>query len=138
MNDNETNLTGNLLPLYYVKKNHFYKLESNIFSRFILTSLKNIYTLDFKLIAVELFSINSIKKYSWERETCYDTTLFISTFGENLFIIEYTIFPSIHLNKRWPSSIICKENQVISDMKSNENNHGRFILVKDGLIDVHL
>ncbi|CAF1433027.1 unnamed protein product [Rotaria sp. Silwood1] len=78
------------------------------------------------------------QKYSWERETCYDTTLFISTFGENLFIIEYTIFPSIHLNKRWPSSIICKENQVISDMKSNENNHGRFILVKDGLIDVHL
>ncbi|CAF1194663.1 unnamed protein product [Rotaria sp. Silwood1] len=87
---------------------------------------------------LELSSINSIKKYSWERETCYDTTLFISTFGENLFIIEYTIFPSIHLNKRWPSSIICKENQVISDMKSNENNHGRFILVKDGLIDVHL
>ncbi|CAF3139837.1 unnamed protein product [Rotaria sp. Silwood2] len=69
---------------------------SNILSRFIIISPKNIYTLDDKLIESELSSINSIKNYPWERGTCCDTTLFISTFGENPFIIELTLF-SYHL-----------------------------------------
>ncbi|CAF4912376.1 unnamed protein product [Rotaria sp. Silwood1] len=80
---------------------------------------------------------HSSPNYSWKHETCYDTTLFISTFSENPFIIEYTIFPSIHLNKRWPSLIICKENEVISDMKSNENNL-RLIVNNDNNNESHL
>ncbi|CAF4595662.1 unnamed protein product, partial [Rotaria sp. Silwood2] len=39
---------------------------SNILSRFIIISPKNIYTLDDKLIESELSSINSIKNYPWE------------------------------------------------------------------------
>ncbi|CAF0945215.1 unnamed protein product [Rotaria sp. Silwood1] len=100
---------------------------SNILSRFILISPKTIYTLDEKFISVELSSITSIHNAPWERATCHESTLFISTFGENPLILEYNIFPSIHLDKRWQSSIICQENEIINDMKSNENNLGLII-----------
>ncbi|CAF3853138.1 unnamed protein product [Rotaria sp. Silwood1] len=44
-----------------------------------------------------------------------------------LLLLNYNIFPSIYFNKRWQPFIVDKENEVIRDMKSNENNLGLII-----------
>ncbi|CAF1364979.1 unnamed protein product [Rotaria sordida] len=108
-----------------VKKKSFFQIGikdicwSKILSRFILISPINIYTLDQKLTSLELSSINLINNYRWEHGTCSDRSLFISTFGEYPFIIEYYLLPSIQLNRRWQTSFICQHNQIINDIKSN-------------------
>jgi hypothetical protein len=89
-------------------------------SRFILISPKEIFLLDEKFISLELSSITLITNNPWERGTCSGTILFLSTFGENPFIIEYHLFPSIHFNKKYQSAMICGESEVINEMKSNE------------------
>ena len=78
-------------------------------------------------MSLDSCSINLINNNPWERGTCSDTTLFLSTFGENPLIVEYYLFPSIHFNKKYQSTIICRESEVISDMKSNNNSLGFII-----------
>jgi hypothetical protein len=100
---------------------------SKILSRFILISPKEIFILDEITMSLDSCSINLINNNPWERGTCSDTSLFISTFGENPLIVEYYLFPSIHLNKKYQSTIVCGESEVISDMKSNNNSLGFII-----------
>jgi hypothetical protein len=93
---------------------------SKILSRFILISPKEIYLFDEKNFSLEICSINLINNSPWERGTSSETILFLSTFGENPFIVEFNLLPSIHFNKRYQTSIICSESEVINDMKSNQ------------------
>ncbi|CAF1188031.1 unnamed protein product [Rotaria sp. Silwood1] len=100
---------------------------SKILSRFILITSTNIYTIDDKLKSLELSPINLINNYKWERGTCSDTSLFISTFGDYPFILEYDLLPTIQLNKRWQTSIICQNNEIINDIKSQDIDLGLII-----------
>ena len=89
-------------------------------SRFILIFPKEILLFNEQNLSFESCSITLGHHNPWERGTCTETTLFLSTFGENPIIIEYNLFPSIHFNKRYQSTTICKETEIINDMKTNE------------------
>ena len=82
-------------------------------------------------MSLELCSIALINNHCWERGTCSETRLFLSTFGENAILVEYNLLPSIHFNKRYQSSSICGISQVINDMKSNENS--LLLIIEDAL-----
>jgi hypothetical protein len=103
---------------------------SNILSRFLLISPKEIFILNDKNLSFEICSISQIDNNPWERGTTSEINFFLSTFGENPFIIQYYLLPSIHLNKRYQSSIICQETEIINDLKSNEHSLG--IIIENG------
>jgi hypothetical protein len=106
---------------------------SKILSRFILISPKEIFLLDEKTFSLESCSITLTNYNPWERGTSSETTLFLSTFGENPFIVEYNLLPSIHFNKRYQLSIIYGETEVINDMKCNDMSLA--LIIDNGFIN---
>ncbi|CAF3068039.1 unnamed protein product [Rotaria sp. Silwood2] len=88
-------------------------------NRFIFISSKEIFTLNEKRMILDPCQLYFNSNISWERGTCSETSLFLSNFGQNPFIVELNLCPSVHFNKCYQSEIISQENEVINDIKYN-------------------
>ncbi|CAF1099470.1 unnamed protein product [Rotaria sordida] len=104
---------------------------SETLDRFIFISAKEIFTLDEETMVLNPYNIYFNTDSTWERITCSESTLFLSTFGQNPFIAEFIFYPSIHFQRRYQSEIISHENEMINDIKYSDNNLG--IIIENGL-----
>ncbi|CAF4812515.1 unnamed protein product [Rotaria sp. Silwood1] len=104
---------------------------SETLDKFIFISSKEIFTLDEKTMVLSPYNIYFNTDSTWERGTCSESTLFLSTFGQNPFIAEFNFYPSIHFQRRYQSEIISDENDMINDIKYSDNNLG--IIIENGL-----
>lgn len=102
-------------------------------NRFILISPKQIYSLDENQMIICPIKLYFNKNICWERVTCTDKYLFLSTFGENPLIVQFNYFPSIQFYKKYQKEIILNKKQFINDIKSNENYLS--IIIEDYLIN---
>ncbi|CAF2106433.1 unnamed protein product [Rotaria magnacalcarata] len=101
--------------------------------KFIFISSTDIFTFDDKTMTFTLFNIYFNNNHPWQHGTCSETSLFLSTFGENPFIVELQFYPSIHFHKRYQSEIVCEQNDAINDIKYSDNNLA--IIIENGLIN---
>lgn len=100
---------------------------SKILSRFILITSRKIYLFDEKNLSLEETSISLGNHNPWECGTVSEANLFLSTFGEYPIIVHFNLLPSIHLNRKYNSSFLCQEYDIINDIKSNDIHLGLII-----------
>jgi len=67
----------------------------------------------------------------WERGTCSETSLYLSTFGDNPYIVEFYFNASIQFNKQFNQDIIFNQYDIINDIKYHDNHLA--IIIENGL-----
>ena len=87
---------------------------SSATDRFIVATKDNILTVDQNNLSIGQLSID--QKQKWHSCTCFNKSLFLSTFETCSSIFEYSLLPSIQLIKQWKSPDTCQEDEVINQM----------------------
>jgi len=90
-------------------------------TKFLLISPKQIYTLDEKQMIINPLKLFININYCWERGTCSEISLYLSTFGDNPYIVQFYLNPSIQFN----------QYDIINDIKYHDNHLA--IIIENGL-----
>ena len=103
---------------------------STALNHFIITTDKRtVYLFDQSSLSSAL--IQSIPQEKWWSSTCSDQTLFLSTYGIDPKIFQFSLLSSFELVRQWKSLDICKQYQSIHDI--NYTNETLALIILDSL-----
>jgi hypothetical protein len=92
---------------------------SSTIARFIIITFKEILLLDEKTMTLEKCPIPW--KIDWWRGTCSNDILFLSTVEWGSSIYEFNLQSSFELVKEWHAPLTCRKEEIICDLKYNND-----------------
>ncbi|UJR22992.1 hypothetical protein I4U23_026019 [Adineta vaga] len=84
---------------------------SSTLDKFIIINDHNAFLLDRNTLLIEF--IQKIEQYTWLSCTCSERSLFLSTNNYSSSIMQYSLQPSIQLDRAWNSPYSCAWNELI-------------------------
>jgi hypothetical protein len=101
--------------------------------KFILISSNELFILNDETMIIKPLKLYFDLNKCWNRIHSTDKYLFLSTYGENPFLIQFDLFPSILFYKKYQKEFISNKNEFINDINSNSNYF--ILIIEDNLIN---
>ncbi|CAF2953798.1 unnamed protein product [Rotaria sp. Silwood2] len=94
---------------------------SSTLARFFLITPEEIFTFDDKTLVIQQCQItrSSTNTDFWYCGTCFEDTLFLSTWNFASSVFKYSLKPSIQCINQYQPPVSCKENESIKSLASN-------------------